>query len=227
MLSFEFFSYDETRSSIPLPLIEATCNHAQEPLLLPNGRATIPQEIFPIPISISKISFDKPSPNNSMKFPAIPLVQKIRQDLDHGCRIATNLLLAAGFEGWSPIQELTLRDLIIIINAILDNNVQEALFPLQQNLGETRNAILLIPSFSLMTLNHPKNWLTNLASCILNAEKSIFNWKYQALMMKVAAKHKRSMCRWRHEWRVMKWPLGSRHNNYQKPMLTDQAMYEI
>ena len=69
MLSFEFFSYDETRSSIPLPLIEATCNHAQEPLLLPNGRATIPQEIFPIPISISKISFDKPSPNNSMKFP--------------------------------------------------------------------------------------------------------------------------------------------------------------
>ena len=114
MLSFEFFSYDETRSSIPLPLIEATCNHAQEPLLLPNGRATIPQEIFPIPISISKISFDKPLPNNSMKFPAIPLVQKIRQDLDHGCRIATNLLLAAGFEGWSPIQELILRDLIII-----------------------------------------------------------------------------------------------------------------
>ena len=47
-------------------------------------------------------------------FLAIPLVQKIRQDLDHGCRIATNLLLAAGFEGWSPIQELTLRDLIII-----------------------------------------------------------------------------------------------------------------
>ena len=25
----------------------------------------------------------------------------------------------------------------------------------------------------------------------------------------------------------MKWPLGSRHNNYQKPMLMDQAMYEI
>ena len=71
-------------------------------------------------------------------FLAIPLVQKIRQDLDHGCRIATNLLLAAGFEGWSPIQELTLRDLIIIINAILDNNVQEALFPLQQNLGRNK-----------------------------------------------------------------------------------------
>ena len=47
-------------------------------------------------------------------FLAIPLVQKIRQDLDHGCRIATNLLLAVGFEGWSPIQELILRDLIII-----------------------------------------------------------------------------------------------------------------
>ena len=100
MLSFEFFSYDETRSSIPLPLIEATCNHAGEPLLLPNGRATIPQEIFPIPISMSKISFDKPSPNNSMKFPCNTFgSKKEKWDLDNGCRIATNLLLAAGFEG--------------------------------------------------------------------------------------------------------------------------------